>query len=183
VDTHSDTSPISPDRLRVGGNLRRLRERSSLSLSQIAAALTDAGRPMDESAVSKLERGLRTITVEDLFALALIHDRPVGSLLVETLDYKEFNAMVDEQYELWRDHDAQIAELDEAEARAWQRIIDYIHASDDPMAWTPFVYAEDRRSRRLVHRLQAWNERAPESAQLDPSPLPDPTPHVDPGDE
>jgi transcriptional regulator with XRE-family HTH domain len=54
----------------VAANTRRLRTEAGLSLSEVAARMGALEWPMNPSQLSKIETGRRTITVDDLLALA-----------------------------------------------------------------------------------------------------------------
>jgi len=55
---------------RVAANVRALREVRGLSIYSLSDALNGAGRPITPSAVAKIERLERHVTVDDLAALA-----------------------------------------------------------------------------------------------------------------
>lgn len=54
----------------VAGNVRGLREARGLTIYSLSDALSKAGRPITASAVAKIERLERHVTVDDLTALA-----------------------------------------------------------------------------------------------------------------
>lgn len=54
----------------VAQNVRRLREQRGMSIYALADALDRVGRPILPSAVAKVERQQRQVTVDDLAALA-----------------------------------------------------------------------------------------------------------------
>jgi transcriptional regulator with XRE-family HTH domain len=60
-----------PTSKRVSENVERLRKDRGLSQAQLAQRLAEAGRPMRDTAVSKIERGTRRVDADDLVALAL----------------------------------------------------------------------------------------------------------------
>lgn len=61
----------------VAANVRRLRKARRLNQQSVAARLTDVGRPMPASSVSKIESGDRRVDADDLAALArVLHVTP-----------------------------------------------------------------------------------------------------------
>jgi transcriptional regulator with XRE-family HTH domain len=60
-----------PTSKRVSENVERLRKDRGLSQAQLAQRLVEVGRPMRDTAVSKIERGTRRVDADDLVALAL----------------------------------------------------------------------------------------------------------------
>lgn len=73
-----------PTHERVAVNIRETRKRRGLQLGQLSERLTDVGRPMGASALSKIEAGNRRVTVDDLAALALALDVSPTFLLAPT---------------------------------------------------------------------------------------------------
>ncbi|WP_280317595.1 AIPR family protein [Nocardia wallacei] len=72
---------LGPTGVRVGERLRELRHARGLTLNALAAKLEEAGRPIDWSALAKMEKGQRRIDVDDLLALALALNAPPNWLL------------------------------------------------------------------------------------------------------
>lgn len=72
----------------VAANVRRLRDEvRGWSTYDLAGRLTKVGRPIAPSAVSKIERGERQVTVDDLLALAYVLGvTPNALLLPNTAD-------------------------------------------------------------------------------------------------
>lgn len=66
----------------IGDNLRRLRECSGYSQSQLVAKLHLMGSNMSRSTYSKIETGTRNIRISDFIALKVIYD----------VDFSEFFA-------------------------------------------------------------------------------------------
>lgn len=66
----------------VAENVKAVRERRGLSQQQLAARLADVGRPMQASAVAKVESGDRRVDVDDLAAFAVALNVPVARLLL-----------------------------------------------------------------------------------------------------
>jgi transcriptional regulator with XRE-family HTH domain len=56
----------------VAQNVKRLREARGLTIYALSAALGKAGRPITPSAIAKVERQQRQVTVDDLTALAVV---------------------------------------------------------------------------------------------------------------
>lgn len=64
---------MGPTAATVGTNVRRIRDEvRGWSTYELAGLLTKRGRPIAPSAVSKIERGERQVTVDDLMALAYV---------------------------------------------------------------------------------------------------------------
>jgi transcriptional regulator with XRE-family HTH domain len=66
----------------VAENVRAVRDRRRLSQNQLAARLGELGRPMQASAVAKIESGDRRVDVDDLTALAVALNVSVARLLL-----------------------------------------------------------------------------------------------------
>ena len=60
----------------IGDSLRRLRERSGLSQSQVAARLEVMGIPMSREILSQMERGVHNINISVLAALKDLYKTP-----------------------------------------------------------------------------------------------------------
>lgn len=73
----------------VAENVRAIRDRRRLSQQQLAAELARLGRPMQASAVAKVESGDRRVDVDDLAALAVALNVPVARLLLPDVDEDE----------------------------------------------------------------------------------------------
>jgi transcriptional regulator with XRE-family HTH domain len=64
---------MGPTAATVAANVRRIRDEvRGWSTYELAGQLAKAGRPIAPSAVSKIERGERQVTVDDLLALAYV---------------------------------------------------------------------------------------------------------------
>ncbi|WP_435610021.1 helix-turn-helix domain-containing protein [Streptomyces sp. C10-9-1] len=63
--------PYGPTARSVAANVRRLRGCRGFSIYQLSSALIESGRPIGPSAVAKIERQERQVTVDELIALAL----------------------------------------------------------------------------------------------------------------
>jgi transcriptional regulator with XRE-family HTH domain len=66
----------------VAANVRDMRERRGLTIYELSAALRKCGRPIEPSAVAKIERRQRQVTVDDLMALALALDVTPNRLIL-----------------------------------------------------------------------------------------------------
>lgn len=75
---------MGPTSAAVAANVRRVRERRALSTYQLSGMLAKVGRPIAPSAISKLERGERQVTVDDLTALAVVLGVSPAMLLIES---------------------------------------------------------------------------------------------------
>ncbi len=73
----------------VAENVRAIRDRRRLSQQQLAAELGRLGRPMQASAVAKIESGDRRVDVDDLAALAVALNVPVARLLLPDVSEDE----------------------------------------------------------------------------------------------
>lgn len=75
-----------PTALEVATNVQRLRKRRDLSIYALSGLLKEAGRPITPSAVAKIERGERQVSVDDLAALAVVFGVSPGALLLPLND-------------------------------------------------------------------------------------------------
>ncbi|NXY93517.1 helix-turn-helix transcriptional regulator [Streptomyces sp. BR123] len=66
--------------------MRRLRECRGLSVYRLASLLLVGGRPIAPSAIAKVERGERQVTVDELTALAAALDVSPSALLLPSTD-------------------------------------------------------------------------------------------------
>jgi transcriptional regulator with XRE-family HTH domain len=66
----------------VAQNVRRFRERRGLSIYSLSGALSKIGRPITPSAIAKIEKQQRQVTVDDLTALAEVLDVSPSTLLL-----------------------------------------------------------------------------------------------------
>lgn len=66
----------------VAANVKRLRERTGMTIYKLSALLREAGRPITPAAVGKMEREQRQVTVDDLAALAVIFGVSPSALLL-----------------------------------------------------------------------------------------------------
>lgn len=70
----------------VASNLKRLRERRGLTIYSLSGALKRAGRAITPSAIAKIERQQRQVTVDDLAALASTLGVSPSALLLPLTD-------------------------------------------------------------------------------------------------
>jgi hypothetical protein len=61
-----------PTAARVKANLRRIRDRRRLTTAEMERQLTLVGHPIVGSGITKIELGLRQVTVDDVIALAAV---------------------------------------------------------------------------------------------------------------
>ncbi|MFP8882567.1 helix-turn-helix domain-containing protein [Streptomyces mangrovi] len=61
-----------PTAATVADNVKRLRETRGMTIYALSGALGRTGRPITPSAVAKIERQQRQVTVDDLMALAVV---------------------------------------------------------------------------------------------------------------
>ena len=67
-------NPIGPTARAVAHNVKKIRQERGFTLEDLSQALEDVGQPISNSALSKLERGIRRVDVDDLTALAATLD-------------------------------------------------------------------------------------------------------------
>jgi len=73
----------------VAGNVGRLRRASGLTKTALAAALREAGRPIDMLAIARIECGKRRVDADDLIALAVALGVNPSALLLPPADQLE----------------------------------------------------------------------------------------------
>jgi transcriptional regulator with XRE-family HTH domain len=61
-----------PTGMTVARNIARLRRRRDLTTRQLSAALERAGRPIPASGITRMEKGDRMVTADDLMALSVV---------------------------------------------------------------------------------------------------------------
>jgi transcriptional regulator with XRE-family HTH domain len=71
----------SPARIRVGHNVRTLRERDGISQEKLAELMTARGHSWHQQTVGRTEKGHRAVKVDELEQLAQIFGVEVGRLL------------------------------------------------------------------------------------------------------
>lgn len=65
----------------VGQTVSALRQAAGLTQAELAAAMREMGFPWQRQTVARIERGLRTLNVDELVALAAYFEMPVPALL------------------------------------------------------------------------------------------------------
>lgn len=75
-----------PTAAAVAANVRRVRELRGLTIYGLASALSAVNRPIAPSAVAKIERKERQVTVDDLTALAVVLGVSPSALLLPLTD-------------------------------------------------------------------------------------------------
>jgi transcriptional regulator with XRE-family HTH domain len=63
---------IGPTGATVGKNIARYRKRCDLTARRLSALLEQAGRPIPASGITRMERGERVVTADELVALAVV---------------------------------------------------------------------------------------------------------------
>ncbi len=75
-----------PTAAAVGQNVKRLRDRRDLSIYALSGALERVGRPITPSAIAKIEKNQRQVSVDDLAALAIVLGVSPSALLIPFTD-------------------------------------------------------------------------------------------------
>lgn len=75
-----------PTAAAVADNVKRVRKARGLSVYALSDRLADAGRPIAPSAVSKVERGERQVSVDDLMAFSAVLEVSPSALLLPPTD-------------------------------------------------------------------------------------------------
>lgn len=77
---------VGPTGQVVAENLARLRKRRDLTARKLSAMLTRAGRPIPASGLTRMERGERHVTTDELMALAAVLGASPQALLLPLRD-------------------------------------------------------------------------------------------------
>ncbi|MFD7443914.1 helix-turn-helix domain-containing protein [Streptomyces sp. NPDC059909] len=77
---------VGPTGRTVASNLERLRKRTGVTTRQLSAALEKAGRLIPASGITRMEKGERVVTADDLAALASVFGVSPSSLLLPLTD-------------------------------------------------------------------------------------------------
>ncbi|MCK8671023.1 helix-turn-helix domain-containing protein [Rhodococcus sp. HM1] len=77
---------LGPTGEAVAANIARMRSRSGLTLRQLAARISDAGRPISHTTLSQIEAYSRRVTVDELVAIAAALDVTPSTLLMPHVD-------------------------------------------------------------------------------------------------
>lgn len=80
------TVASGPSAATVAANVLRLRRARGLSTYALSDRLGEAGRPIAPSALSKVERGVRQVTVDELMTFAAVLDVSPSALLLPLVD-------------------------------------------------------------------------------------------------
>ena len=80
--TKRRANELGPTGQVVAINVARLRVALGLSTYRLSELLTDIGRPIAASAISKIEGGTRRVDTDDLMALSVALDVPPAALLL-----------------------------------------------------------------------------------------------------
>lgn len=141
-----------PTSKRVSENIERLRKLRGLSQAQLANKLTKAGRPMLDTAISKIERGTRRVDVDDLVALALaLNVSPAALLMPEAANSQKIAltgeiSLASQTAWLWAVGDAPASDLlldpvaehtEEEHSAYWNLRQDFLNASHPSGRFSP----------------------------------------------
>ena len=86
----------------VASNVKAVRERRRLTQQQLAARLAELGRPMQPSAVAKVEAGARRVDVDDLVAFAVaLNVSPARLLVPDVHEDEEVHLLPDMPVPAW----------------------------------------------------------------------------------
>lgn len=77
---------VGPTGRYVAANIARLRERKGMTTRQLSGALERAGRPIPASGITRMEKGERVVTVDELMALAAVLGASPQALLFPLKD-------------------------------------------------------------------------------------------------
>lgn len=83
-----------PTAATVADNVKRLRDRRSMTIYELSGALGAAGRPITPSAIAKIERRQRQVTVDDLLALAVVFGVSPAALLLPLEDRANYSVEI-----------------------------------------------------------------------------------------
>ncbi|MFF2437952.1 helix-turn-helix domain-containing protein [Streptomyces sp. NPDC058107] len=85
---------VGPTGKAVAANVARLRERRGMTTRQLSAALEQAGRPIPASGITRMEKGERVVTADELTALAVVFGVSPSALLLPLEDSDEVDVEV-----------------------------------------------------------------------------------------
>ncbi|MFJ8822406.1 helix-turn-helix domain-containing protein [Streptomyces sp. NPDC102467] len=77
---------VGPTGKTVAANIVRLRDRHSMTTRQLSGVLERAGRPIPPSGITRMEKGERVVTADELVALAVAFGVSPGALLLPLND-------------------------------------------------------------------------------------------------
>lgn len=113
----ADWSEQTPEQ-QFGARLRELREHYDLTQAALAKRLDDRGVKLDPSAIARLEKGLRSIRLNEAVTIASVMQMNVDELLRPALPPDEQVAQAKKQIDrTWWRSLAAAAEYDSAEER------------------------------------------------------------------
>lgn len=78
---------VGPTGQTVAANIARLRERRGLTTRQLSAVLEQAGRPVPASGITRMEKGERVVTSDELAAFAAAFGVSPSALLLPLTQY------------------------------------------------------------------------------------------------
>ena len=73
---------MGPTSTRIAANLKRIRQRSGTGLRELSRRLADVGQPIADSGLVRTEGGERTVSADELVALAAVLDVSPNLLLL-----------------------------------------------------------------------------------------------------
>lgn len=77
---------VGPTGRHVAANIARLRDRRGMTTRQLSGALERSGRPIPASGITRMEKGERVVTADDLVALAAALRVNPSALLLPLVD-------------------------------------------------------------------------------------------------
>src|SRR5450631_4458968 len=81
-----------PSSERVAANLRRIRREREITTAALAKRLAALGHPIADTGITKIEKGMRGVDVDDLTALAVALEVTPNLLLLPEMDAAAVNA-------------------------------------------------------------------------------------------
>jgi transcriptional regulator with XRE-family HTH domain len=81
-----------PSSKRVAANLRRIRREHEITTAALAKRLAALGHPIADTGITKIEKGMRGVDVDDLTALALALEVTPNRLLLPEMDVADGGA-------------------------------------------------------------------------------------------
>jgi transcriptional regulator with XRE-family HTH domain len=75
-----------PTSERVAANLRRIRRQREMTTAQLSRRLAELGQPIQDTGITKIEKGERRVDVDDLMALALALGVTPNALLLPHME-------------------------------------------------------------------------------------------------
>lgn len=128
------------------------REKEDMTYDGLAARMTSVGCPIQGSAIYKIEKAGRRITVDELVAFALVFKTSVANLLkpVEHVMYKEIEKLEAEDDAAWRDLYGAVERVVEAmlaRAALYERAVE---GDDEALVRAVHAYWDDRSQPRVT---------------------------------